>query len=99
MRKIQVSKFKLYPEDEPTGYAVGFTFSTNGRSGYSDTAVSFDETKDMDNEAVVSVAFGKLEAGIISQLRGFEEKPSVLGQEIEISDAKMRQEPEEETKE
>ena len=96
MRKIQVSKFELYPANEPTGYAVGFSFSANGRSGYADTAVSFDETKDMDNEAVVSVAFGKLEAGIISQLRGFEAKPSVLGQEIEISDDKMG---EEETKE
>jgi hypothetical protein len=50
MSEVKVAKFHLYPSDEPTGYAVGFSFEANGRAGYIDTSVSFEEADGADDE-------------------------------------------------
>jgi len=76
MREIKVSRLSPYPVDEPTGFAVGFTFSANGRSGYMDTVVSYDETNS--DEEAVSIALDRLKDGINSQLAGFETKSPLL---------------------
>ena len=84
-REVKVAKFMLYPQDEPIGYAVGFSFSANDRSGYTDTVVILDEAKDKTQEEIMELALNKVKSGINSQLTSFESKSPMLGTSIDIA--------------
>ena len=95
MRKIKVVKFKLYPADEPTGYAVGFTYAANNRSGYIDTIVPLDEVSGKSSEEIVQHALTRKHSQgddevitiaqiIEQQLTAFEAKNPIIGLEIEL---------------
>ena len=95
-REVKVVRFDLYPQEEPTGYAVGFSFSANNRSGYTDTLVTLDEAKDKSQEEIVSIALSKVKTGINTQLTSFESKSPVLGMSIDVSELDVEDEPIEE---
>lgn len=95
MRKIKVVKFELYPADEPVGYAVGFSYEANGRSGYIDLVVPLAEASGKSNEEIVQLALNQERpqddettitiAQIIAQnLTAFEAKSPVIGLEIDL---------------
>ena len=75
-REIKVSKLQPYPAEEPTGFAVGFTFGVNGRTGYLDTVVSYDEATT--DEEAVQIALQKLGESINSQLDTMESKSPLV---------------------
>ena len=85
MAKITISRIEKYPADEPTGHAVGFTVETsNGKSFYVDTTVSFDDADDDDK--AVSEAYKSLKDTIDSRVSDLEAKSSLLGTELDFSD-------------
>jgi len=85
---IKVSKLDLYPADEPTGYAVGFTYEANGRAGYCDTSVSFKQTKGKSQEEIIEIALESLAPQIKSQLEMFNSKSPLLGTVVELPEEK-----------
>ena len=84
-REVKVVRFDLYPQEEPTGYAVGFSFSSNNRTGYIDTLVTLDEAKDKSQEDVVLLALSKVRTDINSHLASFESKSPMLGTSIDVA--------------
>ena len=80
MRTIKISKLEQHPSEEPTGFAVGFSYSANGRSGYIDTLILFEEATT--DEEAVEAAKEKLKGAINNALIVFESKSPLLGQEI-----------------
>ena len=80
MSKIIISKLIKYPAEEPTGFAVGFTVTTeSNRTFYIDTLVSFDlATTD---EQAVAIAYTNLQATIASQVAALDAKSNLLGTE------------------
>ena len=58
MSEIVISRLELYPEESPTGYAVGFITKTSGKSFYMDVVVSFSEADT--EEKAVDVGYEKL---------------------------------------
>jgi hypothetical protein len=73
---IKVVKFQKYPEEIPTGYAVGFDISfENGRSKYIDTIVSLDLTE----EQAVQAAWQNLKESIESFKNSIGSLPTIVG--------------------
>jgi hypothetical protein len=73
---IKVVKFQKYPEEIPTGYAVGFDVSfENGRSKYIDTIVPLDLTE----EQAVEAAWQNLKVSIESFKDSIGSLPSIIG--------------------
>jgi hypothetical protein len=83
-REIKIARMELYPADEPTGYAVGFSYGVNGRQGYIDTVVSLEEAKDKTQEDIVSIALDNLKDSILQQLTVWEAKSPLLGTTITL---------------
>lgn len=79
--EIKIAKFELYPKEEPTGYAVGFNVTTtNGRSFYTDTPISFDEIPtDSTDEEIIQIGYDKLKDGITSRVQQLEAKGNIIG--------------------
>lgn len=80
--KLTISKFELYPNDAPTGYAVGFTVTTNNdRIFYSDTIVSLESAQNHTEEEIITLAYENLKDVIESQAASLETKVKVVGSE------------------
>ena len=78
MSEILISRLELYPEDSPSGYAVGFIVKTkNDKSFYMDVVVSFSEA-DTEKKAV-DVGYEKLKDAIEERLEVLEKENSLLG--------------------
>ncbi len=85
--KVKVAKFHLYPKEEPTGFAVGFSIETkNDRNFYRDTVIPLEDVKDMNDEQIVQVAWDKMKEGILSEVERLEEKSSMLGKEFFVEE-------------
>tara|TARA_R110000751_G_scaffold214118_1_gene317637 strand:- start:88 stop:336 length:249 start_codon:yes stop_codon:yes gene_type:complete len=81
--KIVVSRLEQYPEDEPTGWAVGFNVvAGNGRSFYVDTVISFDKA-DKDEDAI-AVALQGLKKSINSRVTALNKKSALIGSEVSL---------------
>jgi hypothetical protein len=91
-REIKIVRMELYPADEPTGYAVGFSYGVNNRQGYMDTTVSLEEAKDKTQEEIANIALDKLKSGISQQLIAWEAKSPLIGTSMVLTE----DEPEEE---
>ena len=85
MATITISRLEKYPADEPTGHAVGFTVETsNGKSFYVDTTVSFADADDDDK--AVSEAYKSLKDTVDGRITELEAKSSLLGTELTFSE-------------
>ena len=81
--KVIVSRLEQYPENEPTGWAVGFNVTLeNGRSFYTDTVISFDKAGD--DEAAVKKAKTALKSQINKQATALGKKSSLVGTEVKL---------------
>ena len=80
MATTKVTRLDQYPAENPTGWAVGFTVTTdNNRSFYRDTVISFTDA-DSDNLAI-DLAYGRLRNKIWNLTRSYENQGSRLGLE------------------
>lgn len=78
---VTIAKFELYPETDPTGYAVGFNITLdNGRSFYRDTVVVLGEAaKTSDDEEIIAIGWDQLFNDIIDEKNRLEGKSQLLG--------------------
>jgi len=80
MATTKVTRLDQYPAEDPTGWAVGFTVTTdNNRSFYRDTVISFIEATS-DNLAI-DLAYGRLRQKLYSLTASYEKQGSRLGSE------------------
>jgi hypothetical protein len=78
---ITVARLEQYPNDQPTGWAVGFNVvANNDRSFYVDTVVSFDDAES--DEDAVDNALSTLSEGINSRVDALEGVSSLLGTDV-----------------
>ena len=84
--QLKVIKYRLYPEDNPTGYAVGFNVKLiNGRSFYAHTIVNLEDLEDgKTDEEITQIAYGQLEEHIADRVATMSYIPSIEGIEINI---------------
>ena len=84
--QLKVIKYRLYPEDNPTGYAVGFNVKlVNGRSFYAHTIVDLDDLEEgKTDEEITQVAYGQLEGHIADRVGELTYIPMIEGIEINI---------------
>ena len=80
MSTIRVTRLDHYPVANPVSWAIGFTVETsNGRSFYKDTTVSYQEAGN-DNLAI-DLAYAKLQKIINEITARYEQQGSRLGSE------------------
>lgn len=84
--KLKVIKYRLYPELNPTDYAVGFNVQTsNGRSFYAHTLVNLDSLdENKTDEEIVELAYQQLEDHISARAAELVYSPSIENLEINI---------------
>ena len=80
MATTKVTRLDQYPVEDPTGWAVGFTVTTdNGRSFYRDTVIPFTDAAN-DNLAI-DLAYGRLSSKLQMLTTSYEKQGSRLGSE------------------
>lgn len=78
--QVLIVKFELYPNEDPTGYAVGFNITTsNNRSFYRDTVVPLASAQGLTDEEIVGLGYESLREGIESETARLEAKSELLG--------------------
>ena len=84
--KLKVVKYRLYPEENPTGYAVGFNVRLiNGRSFYAHTIVDLDDLEEgKTDEEITQIAYEQLEEHISNRVGELTYIPRIEGIEINI---------------
>lgn len=84
--QLKVIKYRLYPEENPTGYAVGFNVKlVNGRSFYAHTVVDLEGLEEnKTDEEIVQIAYTQLEKHIADRVATLTYIPSIEGIEINI---------------
>ena len=84
--QLKVIKYRLYPEQNPTGYAVGFNVKLiNGRSFYAYTIVDLvDLEEGKTDEEITQIAYGQLEGHIADRVGELTYIPMIEGIEINI---------------
>ena len=87
--QVKIAKFNLYPRDEPTGYAVGFSVELdNGRSFYRDTVVSLEDATGLSDDEIVQLGYAALKEGIKSTAETQGAKSPLLGQSLNLEESK-----------
>jgi len=81
--QVKIVKFKLYPEDDPTGYVVGLSVELdNGRSFYRDSLVNLKDSKGKTDEEIAQIAYADLKKGIETTAEVEGAKSSIIGEII-----------------
>lgn len=83
--QLKVIKYRLYPEDNPTGYAVGFNIRLiNGRSFYAHTIVNLEDLEEgRTDEEIIQIAYEQLKEHISDRVATLTYSPRI--EEIEIN--------------
>jgi len=83
MAEVVVTRLELYPQDEPTSYAVGFTVSCGeGKSFYMDTTIPLSDAAD--SETAVNLAYEKMKDTINEKVAALTEKPAIIGKVFKV---------------
>ena len=85
--QLKVIKYRLYPEESPTGYAVGFNIKLiNGRSFYAHTIVNLDDLEEgKTDEEIIQMAYEQLEEHIADRVGELTYISTIEGIEININ--------------
>jgi hypothetical protein len=79
--QVKIAKFNLYPKDEPTSYAVGFSVELdNGRSFYRDTTVSLEDATGKTDSEIAQLAYAELREGILATAEVEGAKSPIIGE-------------------
>ena len=90
--KVKVVRLEAYPQDVPTGKAVGFQLTfQNGRMSYLDTVVDLT----LSDEDAVEQAFEDLQDQIQNQLELYGSLSPVLGTEWEVEEPEIEEDSDE----
>jgi hypothetical protein len=83
---VTVSRYELYPTDEPTCYCVGFVtkHNTKSSSNYIDTQVPLDDASGKSEDEIVQLGWAKVKDGIMSWATTVNNKPSILGSTLTL---------------
>ena len=93
--QITIAKFHLYPQEDPSGYAVGFNVTaSNGRSFYTDTIIPLTETQGKTDDQIVSMAYEQLQQGITDRVTTLEQRSPILGTGWTPPDDRLPDDPE-----
>lgn len=84
--QLKVIKYRLYPEESPTGYAVGFNIKLiNGRSFYAHTIVNLDDLEgSKTDEEIVQIAYEQLEEYISDRVGELSYINAIEGIEVNV---------------
>lgn len=83
MVEIRVARVEIYPPEEPTGWAIGFTVTCrNRRSFYIDTIVNYNEATS--DEDAVNIAIEKLRDKINEKVEECKKNWQIIGNVINI---------------
>lgn len=84
--QLKVIKYRLYPENQPTGYAVGFNIKLiNGRSFYAHTIVNLEDLEEgKTDEEITQIAYEQLEEHISDRVATLTYVPKIEGIEVNI---------------
>ena len=86
MAQLKVIKFKLYPKENPIGYAIGFNVNLiNGRAFYAHTIVNSEDLEDgKTDEEITQIAYEQLEKHIADRIATLAYAPGIEGIVIDI---------------
>jgi hypothetical protein len=81
---VTVSRYELYPAEEPTCYCVGFVIKhkTKLNSRYIDTQVTLADTNNKTEDEIVQLAWAMVRDGILSWATSVHNKPTIIGSVI-----------------
>jgi hypothetical protein len=86
--ELKVVRMALYPADEPTCYAVGFSATAdNSRGIYRDTIVSLKDAEGLSDEEIVNLAWIQLGPGIEMEMKDIGARSALIGKQFEPSEA------------
>ena len=84
---LKVARMSLYPADEPSGYAVGFSaVAENGRGVYRDIVISLEAAEGLSDDEIVNLAWIQLGPGIEMEMETQGAKSALIGQVFEPSE-------------
>lgn len=79
--KYTVAKYNLYPAEDPTSMAVGFSVKCKGRSAYQDTTIPLDQCEGLTEEEICDLAWEQLGPGLEAKAAVFKTKGEIIGEE------------------
>jgi hypothetical protein len=81
---LKISRYELYPKDEPTAYVVGFIVTCNNQSMYRDVQVPLEEAEACECELdITNTAFLKLKDSIEAWATTAAAKSPLIGREFQ----------------
>lgn len=86
MREIKITRFEMHPKEDPIGWQVGFSYTSNGRMGYNDTVISLTECSGLTDEQIAKIAYIRLKPTIESWFENFDSKSPLMGSVFTESD-------------
>lgn len=84
---VIVSRYEVYPKDEPNCYCVGLIINENNGKGerYIDTQVPFSQTIDKTENEIVKLGFDNMQNEILDWATMIYNRPSILGKRLSFS--------------
>lgn len=83
---LVVTKFELYPKDEPDSYKVGFDVEVgNGQKFYKDTLVPLGETDGLSDDEIIALAWNNIDSNIEQRAEALNRISSFLGKKLDTS--------------
>jgi hypothetical protein len=84
--EVKTVKFELYPQDNPTGYAVGFHLYINNKTVYRDILVTFSEISNKTDEEIIQYSWSKLKESLNLDELKLQSNKSILGKTFIVND-------------
>lgn len=83
---VIVSRYEVYPREEPTCYCVGLIVRENTGKGerYIDTQVPFSRTIDKTENEIVKLGFDNMTNDILSWATVISNRPSIVGKRLTL---------------
>jgi len=78
--EVTISRFELYPREEPDSWVVGFTVTWPGnRTQYVDTTVPLEEARGKSDEEIADLAWERVKSTVETWDRQYSGKSPLVG--------------------